>query len=246
VPEISASKYRVDAGWNDVPHLGDKEKREQLESCPAHLRDARSKGIPSMGAGAIYPFAVEGLLVDPFVIPPHWKRGFALDDGWNRTAAIWGALDPEPDILYLTTEHYAKETTPQLNAQAILARGKWLPGVGDAAARTRDGIQIIDIYRSFGIDLELADKDVEAGIYDVTMRIASGRLKVFRTCQNWQAEYQRYHRDDKGRIVKVDDHLMDGTRYLCRPRGMQRMIAKPVDTILPSLDRSGGDSRAGY
>jgi hypothetical protein len=246
MPEIDESKYRVDAGWNDVPHLGEAEKRKQLNACPAHLRAARSKGIPSMGAGAIYPYDVESLLVDPFVIPPYWKRGFGLDDGWNRTAVIWGALDPEADILYLTTEHYAKEMTPQLNAQSILARGKWIPGVGDAAARTRDGVQIIDIYRSFGIDLELADKEVEAGLYDVTMRIASGRLKVFRTCQNWCAEYQRYHRDEKGKIVKVDDHLMDGTRYLCRPRGLQRMIAKPVDTILPSLDRSGGDSRAGY
>lgn len=243
--EVSASKYMVCAGWDDAAHLTEKSKAEMLEACPPHLRDARSKGIPSMGSGAIYPFSASEITCQPFQIPPHFRRGWALDDGWNRTACIWGALDPDADVMYLTTEHYQKEGQPQMHAEAIKARGDWIPGVGDAAARTRDGVQVIDIYRAMGLKIILADKEVEAGIYDVQMRLATGRLKVFSTCLNWLFEYQRYHRDDKGRIAKVDDHLMDATRYLCRPNAVTRMIAKPLPRIIGQT-RGVGDGLIGY
>jgi len=44
--------------------------------------------------------------------------------------------------------------------------------------------------------------------------MATGRLKIFKTLQNTLAEYRIYRRDEKGRIVKDNDHLMDSLRYL--------------------------------
>ena len=44
--------------------------------------------------------------------------------------------------------------------------------------------------------------------------MVEGRLKVFRTCVNWLSEYRIYRRNKQGKIVKENDHLMDGTRYL--------------------------------
>jgi hypothetical protein len=32
--------------------------------------------------------------------------------------------------------------------------------------------------------------------------------------QNWLSEFRIYRRDEKGKIVKQNDHLMDATRYL--------------------------------
>jgi hypothetical protein len=43
--------------------------------------------------------------------------------------------------------------------------------------------------------------------------LSSGRLKVFNTCPQWISEFRKYHRDEKGRVVKADDHLLDATRY---------------------------------
>jgi hypothetical protein len=37
---------------------------------------------------------------------------------------------------------------------------------------------------------------------------------VFRTLQNFLSEYRLYRRDEKGRIIKAKDHLMDDLRYL--------------------------------
>jgi hypothetical protein len=73
-----------------------------------------------MGAGAIYPFAVDSIKVDPFPIPPHFRKGFSLDDGWNVTAVGFYAYDPDHDILYQTAELYLREHKPDQTAQMIL------------------------------------------------------------------------------------------------------------------------------
>jgi hypothetical protein len=93
------SRFLVTATWDDVPHLTQEAKDELWSSIPPFQRDARSKGIPTLGAGAIYPISQEDLEVADFPIPDHWPRAFGLDVGWNRTAAIHGALDRETDIL---------------------------------------------------------------------------------------------------------------------------------------------------
>jgi hypothetical protein len=49
------TKITIQAGWDDVPHLTEEAKREMLEAIPPYQREARSKGIPDMGAGAVYP-----------------------------------------------------------------------------------------------------------------------------------------------------------------------------------------------
>ena len=49
--EVSPSRYVVQAGWDSVPHLDEKTKQELIDSTPEYLRDARSKGEPTMGSG---------------------------------------------------------------------------------------------------------------------------------------------------------------------------------------------------
>jgi Bacteriophage terminase large (ATPase) subunit and inactivated derivatives len=210
-------KALIMAGWDDVPHLGEKEKRRMLAETPPHLRDARSKGIPSLGAGAIYPVPQSEITVKDFKIPDHWKRLYALDVGWNRTAAIWGAKDEDADIIYLVSEHYRGQAEPSIHANAIQSRGKALQGVIDPAARGRsqiDGQQLLQSYKDLGLHLSLANNGVESGIYEVWQRLSSGRLKVFGSLSNFVTEYMMYRRDEKGRIIKENDHLMDCVRYL--------------------------------
>lgn len=250
MPEISQSKYLTSAGWDDIPHLDEKTKRELLESVPPHLRDARSKGIPSLGQGAIYPIKPEEIMCDPFAIPDHWYRGYGMDVGWKVTAAIWGALDKDTDTLYLTAEHYRKEAEPSIHAASIKARGVWIPGAIDPASRGRsqtDGSQLFQLYMNLGLKLILADNAVEAGIYDVYERLSTGRLKVFKTLQNWLGEYRLYRRDEKGKIVKANDHAMDATRYLCRPSSIRQMKQKPaMAKPMHGLSTGRGDKVAGY
>lgn len=249
MPAVSESRYMVQAGWDDVPHLDARAKDELLASTPHHLRDARSKGTPSLGSGAIYPIAESELTCAPFALPAYWPRCYAMDVGWNRTAAVWGAWDRSVDVVYLYTEHYRGQAEPAIHADAIKARGAWVPGVIDPASRGRsqqDGAQLIEMYRALGLDIEPADNAVESGIYEVWQRLSSGRLKVFTTMTNWLAEYRLYRRDEKGRIVKAHDHLMDATRYLIKS-GLGRAIVQPMSKQTFATPHLGvGDTSVGY
>jgi len=230
-PKEMETNFVIRADWNDAPHLTEEDKARQLANMEPHLKKARSQGVPHLGAGAIYPIAEEKIIVDPFEIPIYWPRAYALDVGWDRTAALWGAKDRNSDITYLYSEHYMAHEKPPIHAEAIKGRGDWIPGVIDPAARGRsqkDGERLVDDYINLGLNLSLAENAVEAGIYRVWTGLSTGKLKVFSTLQNWLDEFRIYRRDEKGKIVKANDHLMDDTRYLYGS-GMEIAHNKPVD-----------------
>lgn len=212
----AGNRYVIQASWDDVPHLTEKQKTELWNSIPAYQRDARSKGVPQLGSGAIYPVPESDVVCDPFEIPAHWPRVYAMDVGWNRTACLWLAHDRENQTVYAYAEHYRGQAEPSVHANSIKARGEWIPGVIDPAARGRsqiDGHQLMQDYSDLGLRLTAADNSVEAGIYQVYERLSGARLKVFKTLQNFLSEYRLYRRNEKGQIVKVNDHLMDCLRY---------------------------------
>ena len=227
-PEGS-TKRLISATWDDVPHLSPETKEELFKSIPAYQRDARTKGIPQLGSGAIYKISDDDILVKPFDIPKHWPRCFGLDVGWNKTAAIWGARDNESGVLYLYSEHYRAHEEPHVHTEAIKQRGTWVPGVIDPASAGRsqkDGEQLLALYRKAGLNLQPAVNAVEAGIFACEQLMYGGRLKVFNSLSNWYSEFRMYRRDQDGRIVKEHDHLMDAMRYLIMS-GRDRMKTEP-------------------
>jgi phage terminase large subunit-like protein len=228
-------KVVITATWDDVPHLTAETKAELLASIPAYQRDARTKGIPQLGSGAIYQIADRDILVKPFELPRHWPRGYGLDVGWNRTAAIWGALDLESDILYLYSEHYMAHEEPHAHSHAIKGRGAWIPGFIDPASKGRsqkDGTQLIEEYRKEGLNVQPAINAVESGIFACERRMFAGKLKAFTSLVNWYSELRLYQRDKNGKVLKENDHAMDAMRYLVMacPDGLARtpQEQKPV------------------
>jgi hypothetical protein len=151
-----------------------------------------------------------------------------MDVGWNWTAALWGAYDLELDTWHLYHEYKRSQAEPSVHSGFIKDVGDWIRGVIDPAANGRtqdDGERLIEKYQALGLDLTPADHAVESGLYDTWERLSTGRLKVFRSLSQYRAEIRTYHRDEKGRIVKVNDHLMDCKRYLMNSG---RAVAKPV------------------
>ena len=247
--EATISKFVVQAAWQDTPHISAEAAATMLASFLPNERDARTKGIPSLGAGAIYPVAESDFVCEPFKLPAWYGYCFALDVGWKRTAALWGARDPETDVLYLWSEHYQGEEKPAIHAQAIKARGDWIPGVIDPAARGRqqgDGEKLMEIYTDLGLELTRANNAVSAGIYEVWTRLSTGRLKVFHSLTNLLMEIRIYRRDEKGAIVKENDHLMDccliGETQVLTDRGLVP-IRDLVGTEGRVMTRSGAWAR---
>lgn len=224
------SNYLVTAQWEDAPHLTKEVREELLKSIPPYQRDARTKGIPQLGSGAIYQVEESFVVVQDIEIKPHWPRAFGMDVGWNRTAAVWLAKNPDTGIYYVYSEHYRGLAEPAIHADAIRVRGTWIPGFIDPAAEGRsqvDGRKLLEIYRSIGLSLSKADNSVESGIYEVWQALANGSLKFFKSCQNLIAEYRVYQRDEKGHVVKENDHLCDALRYVW-VSGRDNMKIKPV------------------
>lgn len=231
-------RYLINITWDDVPHLTEKMKADLLRSYPPYMRDARSKGIPQLGSGAIYPVPESEITVDDFAIPNAWPRAYGLDVGWNWTAAIWGARGQDGTI-YLYSVHKRAQSEPSIHASAIRARGEWIPGVIDPAAKGRnqaDGENLLGNYKELGLILMPAINSVESGLYDVWEALSTGRIKVFKSCVPFFHEYRLYRRDDKGRVVKDNDHIMDAFRYLI-VSGMDKAMPKPFNP-LPALDAS--------
>lgn len=215
-PTGSTTKFAIQAGWDDVPHLHEDEKRALEASYPTWQRDARTRGIPMLGAGAIFQIPVSDIAVAPFEIPRHWTRSFGMDVGWNRTAAIWIAHDRDSGKKYVYDEYYRGQAEPSIHAIGVKARGAWIPGAIDPAARGRsqiDGRKLFDMYTDLGLDIENADNAREAGILAVWEALSQGMLLIFKSCVNTLAEYPLYRRDEKGQVIKKNDHLMDSLRY---------------------------------
>ncbi len=214
---VNKSKWTCMIGWDDVPHISEDQKAALLSAYLPYEIEARSKGIPSIGAGAIYPVPESQVYMDPFPLPPHWPRAYGLDVGWNRTAAVWGAYDEETDTTYIYSEHYVGRAEPSTHAAAINARGAWIPGAVDPAAGGSsqvDGRRLIDMYYELGLSLVKADNSVVTGIQTVWELMSSGRLKIFNSCLNLRNELRTYQYNKDGKVADhQEDHACDALRY---------------------------------
>lgn len=248
IPLDERTKVIVMVSWDEVPHLSPTARAQMLSSIPPYQRAARTRGIPNLGSGVIYPIPEEEIKVKPFEIPKHWLRGYGMDVGWNWTVSIHAAYDLETSTWYLYAEHYRSHAEPPVHAAGITALSPGSPGRIDPGANGRsqaDGKQLFQQYRDLGLNIDFAPNGVEAGIAEVWTALTEGRIKVFSSLKHWFTEYRMYRRDAKGRVVKKSDHLMDATRYLVAS-GFDWMlpVVRPKSAVLPSDGNRG--SRRGW
>lgn len=239
---------------DDAEHYTPEQRQAIIDSYPEHEREARTKGIPSMGSGRVFPITEEAITCDPFPIPSHWPQLNGLDFGWDHPfAAINCAWDRDADVFYVCKEYAARETTPVIHAASIKPWGPWVPN-----AWPHDGLQhdkgsgeaLRDQYAAQGLKM-LHEKatfvdggnGVEAGVIEMLDRMKTGRWKVFSTCGGWFQEFRIYHRVD-GLIVKERDDRISASRYAM----MMRRYAKtePRDEEDERYDDGGRNESTGY
>ena len=237
----------LNAGWDDAPHLDERTKNTLLDSFPAHQRDMRTKGIPMLGHGRIYDLGEEFVTCDPFEIPNHFMLIDGMDFGWDHPQAqAQLAIDLENDIIYVTHAWKQRQVTP---SEAWTATKKWADGVPTAwpldglQSEKSSGNQQKKSYDDVGFNLlptyaKWSDNTngVEIGLLEILLLMKSGKFKVFNTLRDWINEFLQYHRDDKGKIVKTADDLMDATRYayMMRNHAIQKgLIGEPEPAPAP-------------
>jgi phage terminase large subunit-like protein len=260
--EESPDRALVTMTIYDVDHYTDAQRATIIASYPAHEREARSNGTPTLGSGRIFPVAEDEIKCPAFAIPKHWPRIAGIDFGWDHPAAsAWIAWDRDADIVYVYDCFRVKETTPAQQAPTLNARGKWIP-----LAWPHDGLQhdkgsgeaLADQYRQVEVNM-LPDRathapgpgqkegqggnGVEAGVMDMLQRMQTGRWRVFDHLNDWFDEFRLYHRKD-GRIVKLRDDLMSASRYA---NMMKRFaMVEPTSTKGRIVQINFGARRGGY
>lgn len=207
----------------DAEHYTPDERAAIIASYPPHEREARTKGIPALGSGRIFPISESSISVTAFAIPDHWAQLGGLDFGWDHpSAAVRMVFDRDTDTTYVIDCHRAKEQTPVLFAQSVKDWAAWLPWAWPHDGLQHDkgsGEQLAAQYRKAGLHMlpERATfpdgtNGVEAGLQDMLQRMQLGRFKVFSHLEPWFEEFRMYHRKD-GKVVKETDDLMAATRY---------------------------------
>lgn len=216
--------YTCNIGANDVPHLSEEQKMQLGgKASDPRQRAAILQGIAYHGGGQVYAgtVAIDTLLVDPFKIPKHWEVGYGLDFGYNTTAAVFGAKDPQTGIIYIFHEYLGLKLDAKENARRLDSLGaSSMLGFCDPAGRGRsqtDGEQIIAAYLEHGLYLDFANNALTHGINLTLSTMLDGRLKIFKHLNNLIGELMAYKYDDKtpDKPAKGQkDHSVDSLRYL--------------------------------
>lgn len=232
----SDSQFFMKKGWKDAPHITPEKAERMLAQYPPHQRKMRTEGEPMLGHGRIYDIDDELVLCDPFEIPEYWLIINGMDFGWDHPQAhVQLAVDPDNDIVYVTNAWRAREVSANDAWGAVKEWAKTYPcawphdGLQNEKGRD-DAVQQKVHYDNAGFkmlpthacwpdvpdgkgDMRSGGNSVEQGVYEIIDRARKGKFRVFRGLVDYMDEWRQYHRDEKGKIVKIRDDILDAGRY---------------------------------
>src|SRR6516164_829965 len=225
IVETSPDRHKTGMIIDDAQHFDDKERAQIIASYPEHEREARTKGVPTMGSGRVFLTNEEKLLVDPFDIPAHFLRWGGMDFGWTHYSAfVEMAWDRDQDVIYILRTLRLREQTPIEHAAAVRSWNlvwAW-PKDGRRSSLEGAGIALAAQYTAAGLDMMHAHAtfddergvSVEAGLMEMADRMRGDRWKVFKGANDgWLEEYRLYHRNLDGRLVAENDDAISASRY---------------------------------
>jgi phage terminase large subunit-like protein len=237
--EPSSDQFFMMKGWGDAPHISKEKSERLLASYPAHQRDMRSKGTPMLGHGRIYDLSEEFLTCDAFPIPKHFYVINGMDFGWDHPQAhvqlVW---DRDSDIFYVTKAQKMRRTSPNEAWGSVKCWAEGIPTswpLDGLQTEKGSGKQQMQYYSEAGFQMlderatwEDGGNGVEAGLYEIRDLMSKGKFKIFAGLRELLDEVLQHHRDEKGKIVKTMDDLLDAIRYAY----MMRREAIPFGDIL--------------
>ena len=254
--DIYSQKYIIDDGVLPA-HVVDELKKEYAGTI---FYDRYILGEWALAEGLIYPMyqsaIVEGLPMNDdgeVIRPDDWC--VSVDYGtmnafaailWTRRGGVWYA---EKEYYYSgrekgvqkTDEEYAKDldvwiapSLEQLIPSFSMLAGEMskpkIPLIVDPSAasfialmRKREWCKVIH-----------ANNEVMDGIRDTAVALQLGLIKILRSLEYWKKEAGGYVWDDtttEDRPIKINDHLMDSTRYFVRTK----KIAAKKSPYRPSM-----------
>jgi len=182
--------------------------------------------------GLVYPTGVDNI-IDPFLIPPNWKRIFGVDFGLrDATVMLAAAIDPVEGIVHMYDEHYENEKPVHYHAKKMLTMmSKVPPGmirgmpVADPKGQNRgvDFRSYYGHYQEYGIFFKPGNNKLESGLMKVFTYFSLGKLKIHSNCVHIIKELREYKykpteldqdRNRGEKPIDANNHTMDALRYI--------------------------------
>lgn len=235
--------YLKTATWEDAPHLAENEKSRLRLVYPSYELEARTRGVPMMGEGRVFPVSEDEIKCEPFEIPRHFAQIVGVDFGIDHPAAGCRlAWNRDGDILYVVEGYRAANKTAEYHGPRVKKLSQdWMPVSWPHDGMNRDkasGKVLKDQYAAEGVTTMLSmsaryDNDKggpqaqEPVILEILERMNTGRFKVFSTCNDWFEEFRSYHRKD-GKLVAVRDDLLKSSFYAVMMKRFARTNVVPM------------------
>lgn len=236
----------IRVGWDDVPEYNDwgeafflNETREQLaRDYMPHERDARMRGIPMVGVGAIFP-----LLKFPTYNPgqfnpnnyPDFERIISLDLGLvnDPTVITFAVRDPFEEIIYIhrqitlldtVVDKYVHHLThddcqgiPIVLPADANVRGRYTLDEGSVRSILYDKYRLNVVEKPIMNPPDASGKvnnriDFGINVMRQMMEDTPPKLQIHESCRELLTEMRNLYVDEKGRYSGRDD-CIDSARY---------------------------------
>lgn len=211
-----------------------------LENLPEDRRKAMLYGDWDVFEGQYFgEFKRDIHVIEPFVIPQHWKRYIAMDYGLDMLAVLWIARDTEGNAYVYKELHESNlivsEACRRIKEINNNDQYKFLYAPRDLWNRRQEtGKSVADIFKENGIMLTktsvdrvdgwlatkewikvIDSKDIETG-----EEIKTSKLKVFKNCSNLiknlpQVQVDEKDPNDVATEPHEPTHICDALRYFC-------------------------------
>lgn len=232
--EYSEDRAVVFMTIEDAQHISPDERATIIAGYAKHERDARVRGIPMLGSGAIFTELEENIVEPPIRdIPIWWAKIWGIDFGighpFGAALLLW---DRDKDIVHVHHVVRIADALPLQHAAAMKPIGADVPVAWpqDGTQREKSGEVVAKLYKKEGLRMlgehatfPQGGYSTEAIIKEMQAREATGRLKISSACGDYLEERRFYHRKD-GLVVHLKDDILSATQ-----KGIMMLReAKPV------------------
>lgn len=206
---------------------------DTLKNLPRDLQRAWLHGDWNVFEGQYFKeFDPDIHIIEPFVIPSHWRRYLTIDYGLDMLAAYWIAVDPD-GLAYVYREIYKSGLIISEAAKEILtAEGgddiyQRLAPPDLWGKRQESGKSAVDIFSEYGLHFKKSQNDRVAGWYELKewlkpytdeMGKETARLRIFSSCKNLirtlpKLSYDTQRPNDVSTTPHELTHAPDAIRY---------------------------------
>lgn len=242
---------------NDYLMENNPEYVENLENLPEDRKRAMLYGDWDAFEGQYFSeFNRQLHVIEPFVIPSHWRRYITLDYGLDMLACYWIAVDEQGNA-YVYKELYesdliiseAAKRIKEVNSEDDIHKKYAPPDLWNRRQET--GKSAADIFKENGVVLTKTANDRVQGWYNVKEwlkpyktrdietgeKITTASLKIFKNCVNLIRTLPQLQHDEKNPNDVANQpheltHAPDAIRGFCSTR--PKPSIKPVESKFPA------------